>query len=32
MTWLDIAQIVFISTVFLFGLGGVIKAVFIDKD
>ncbi len=32
MTWLDIAQIVFISLVFIVGVGGIIKAVFFDKD
>lgn len=32
MTWLDIFQIVFVATVFIVGLGGIIKAVFIDKD
>jgi hypothetical protein len=32
MTWLDIAQIVFVSAVFFVGLGGVVKAVFFDKD
>jgi len=32
MTWLDISQIIFISLVFIAGVGGIIKAVFFDKD
>ena len=32
MTYLDIAQILFLSLVTLFALYGIIKAVFFDKD
>jgi hypothetical protein len=32
MTWLDIFQIVFVSLVFIVGVGGIVKAVFFDKD
>jgi hypothetical protein len=32
MSWLDIFQIVFVSLVFIVGVGGIIKAVFFDKD
>lgn len=32
MTWLDIFQIVFVSVVFVAGIGGIMKAVFFDKD
>ncbi len=32
MTWLDISQIAFVATVFFIGVGGIIKAVFFDKD
>jgi len=32
MTWLEIGQIVLISSVFVVGVGGIIKAVFFDKD
>ena len=32
MSWLDIFQIVFVSLVFIVGVGGIIKAVFYDKD
>ena len=32
MSWLDIFQIVFLVIVFIAGVGGLIKAVFFDKD
>ena len=32
MSWLDIFQIVFLALVFIAGVGGLIKAVFFDKD
>jgi hypothetical protein len=32
MTTLDIAQIVFIATVAIVGIAGLIKAIFFDKD
>ncbi len=32
MTYLDIAQIVFLTIVAMIGLYGIIKAVFFDKD
>ncbi len=32
MTYLDIAQIIFLSLVAIIGLYGIIKAVFFDKD
>ena len=32
MSWIDIFQIVFLALVFIVGVGGLIKAVFFDKD
>lgn len=32
MTYLDLAQIIFLAIVVTIGLGGIIKVVFFDKD